>query len=442
MSSADVVVLGAGIAGLAAAERLGAAGRHVVVLEARDRIGGRIHTVDDPVLNHPVELGAEFVHGRPAELVELIRETGLTLETVSEVQQRGAGAGPGSGGAGRRRMPDIRASLATLLEADRAGSDRPVADLIREREALLARPGEFQGVIQYLEGFHAADLSRLGTRALAENESAEDDDGDSPHRIREGYGALVRRLAQRWDHARVEVRLGSVVTAVAWQAGQVRVTVLTSSDGRSDEVAAPRAVIALPLPVVKRMVGGGSAGGLAPRPAGWADALGALHMGAALRVVIGFDTRWWAPDGKAGPGFVFGGSEPFPVWWTALPSLAPVLTGWAGGPRAAALTGRGEAALLRAALDSLGSVFGRDVAELRSRSRLVYAHDWSADPFAGGAYSYGGVGAIEARRALVEPVAGTLFLAGEAVAQQGRNATVHGALISGREAAAAVLAES
>jgi monoamine oxidase len=441
MPSADVVVLGAGIAGLAAAERLGAAGRRVVVLEARDRIGGRIHTVDDPGLNVPVELGAEFVHGLPAELVELIRETGLTLEAVSEVQERGAGSGPGIAGAGRRRMPDIRTSLATLLEADRAGPDRPVADLIREREALLARPGEFQGVIQYLEGFHAADLSRLGTRALAENESAENDDGDSPHRIREGYGALVRRLADRWDHARVEVRLGSVVTAVAWRAGQVRVTVV-ASDGRTEEVMAPRVVVALPLAVVKRMMGGGSAGGLDPRPPGWVDALRALHMGTALRIVIGFDTRWWAPDGKPGPGFVYGGPEPFPVWWSALPSLAPVLTGWAGGPRAAALTGRGEAALLRAALDSLASVFGRDVAELRSRSRLAYAHDWSADPFAGGAYSYGGVGGIEARRALVEPVAGTLYLAGEAVAQHGRNATVHGALISGREAAAALLSQS
>jgi monoamine oxidase len=231
-----------------------------------------------------------------------------------------------------------------------------------------------------------------------------------------------------------------VVTALAWRAGQVRVMVL-ASDGRT-EVAAPRAVVALPLPVVKRMVGGWSTGGLDPRPPGWVDALGALHMGDALRIVIGFDTRWWAPDGKPGPGFVYGGPEPFPVWWSALPARAPVLTGWAGGPRAAALTGRGEAALLQAALDSLASVFGRDVAELRSRSRLAYAHDWSADPFAGGAYSYGGVGGIEARRALVEPVAGTLYLAGEAVAQHGRNATVHGALISGREAAAALLSQS
>jgi monoamine oxidase len=437
MPSADVVVLGAGIAGLAAAERLGAAGLRVVVLEARDRIGGRIHTVDDPGLKLPIELGAEFVHGCPTELLELIRDTGLTLEGLSENQRPAVGSRAGGATAGQRRMPDIRASLATLLEADRDGADRPVADLIREHGALLTHPGEVDGVIRYLEGFHAADLSQLGTRALAENESAEDDDGDSPHRIREGYGELVRRLAERWDHARVEIRLGAVVTALAWRAGQVRVMVL-ASDGRT-EVAAPRAVVALPLPMVKRMVGGWSTGGLDPRPPGWVDALGALHMGAALRIVIGFDSRWWAPDGKPGPGFVYGGPEPFPVWWSALPARAPVLTGWAGGPRAAALTGRGEAALLQAALDSLASVFGRDVAELRSRSRLAYAHDWSADPFAGGAYSYGGVGGIEARRALVEPVAGTLYLAGEAVAQHGRNATVHGALISGREAAAALL---
>jgi monoamine oxidase len=70
---------------------------------------------------------------------------------------------------------------------------------------------------------------------------------------------------------------------------------------------------------------------------------------------------------------------------------------------------------------------------------LAYAHDWPADPFAGGAYSYGGVGAIEARATLALPIEGTLFLAGEATAEGGRNATVHGALTSGRRAAAQVL---
>ena len=97
--------------------------------------------------------------------------------------------------------------------------------------------------------------------------------------------------------------------------------------------------------------------------------------------------------------------------------------------------------MLLAALESLASVFGRDLGELRSRMRLAYSHDWSADPFSGGAYSYGGVGAIEARAALARPVAETLYLAGEAVAEGGRNGTVHGALATGHRAAAEVLAQ-
>jgi monoamine oxidase len=431
MTGADVVVLGAGMAGLAAAERLGAAGRRVVVLEARDRIGGRIHTVDDPGLHYPVELGAEFVHGRPPTLLALIRELGLTLEPVPERARPGdlIGSAP---------LPDIRASLARLLQACATESDQPVAELIRQRGSLLGGPGELQAVTQYIESFHAAELDRMGTRTLAENEAADEAAGDSLHRIREGYGALVHRLAERCEGAQVEIRLRAAATALTWRPGQVRVSVSTP-DGQTETVSAPRAVVALPLAVLQRMAGAERAKGIEPQPSVWADALAALHMGAAHRVVLGFDARWWAPEGGPGPGFIRGRTEAFPVWWTALPSLAPLLTGWVGGPRAAALTGRGEAALLQAALDSLASVFGRDVAELRSRSRLAYSHDWSSDPWGGGAYSYGGVGAIEARAALARPVADTLFLAGEAVAEGGENATVHGALATGRRAATQVV---
>ena len=134
MPSADVVVLGAGIAGLAAAERLGAAGRRVVVLEARDRIGGRIHTVDDPGLNAS-RRARRRVRPRPPG-----GAGGADPRDGAHARGRLRGSGAGcrlscpQRSAGRRRMPDIRASLATLLEADRAGPDRPVADLIRERE--------------------------------------------------------------------------------------------------------------------------------------------------------------------------------------------------------------------------------------------------------------------------------------------------------------------
>jgi monoamine oxidase len=432
MPAVDALVLGAGIAGLAAAERLATAGRRVVVLEARDRIGGRIHTVDDPGLRRPVELGAEFVHGRPDGLLDLIRSAGLTLEPVSERHERGRGhAG--------RPLTDVRAALARLLDApDGSLPDQPVAELLRERGDRLLSRDELQAVRGYLEGFHAADLTCLGTRALVENETAEAEAEDELHRIREGYGALVRRLAERLDPARVELRLESTVTALRWRPGQARAAVAPAA-GSPYELAAPHAIVTLPLAMLERRAGSAGAVPIDPPPPGWPAALPALHMGAAHRIVLTFDTRWWAPDGEDGPEFVHGTTEPFPIWWTSLPSRAPALTGWTGGPRAAALAGRAEEAMLRAALGSLGSIFSRDEKDLRSHLGRAWWHDWETDPFAGGAYSYGGVGAIEARAALGRPVAGTLFLAGEAIAGEGRNGTVDGALETGRRAAALVL---
>lgn len=427
MAGVDVVVVGAGIAGLAAAEQLAQAGRRVLLLEARTRLGGRIHTVDDPALGRPVELGAEFVHGRPVDLVALIRECGLALESVPERHQRGAGQS-------RPPLPDLRAALARLFDAPGGPPpDQSAAELLHRRGAELGDPAAVVAVARYLEGFHAADLALLGTRSLAQNEAAEDVDGDAPSRIGQGYGALVRRMADRLDPDLVEVRLETAVTALRWHPGSVTLSV--RSPAGEDELSAPAAIVTLPLAVLKRPAGAAGAVPVDPLPPGWPEALAALHMGAAQRMVLGFDEPWWAPGHDQGPSFVHGADEPFPVWWTALPSRAPLITGWAGGPRAAALGGVGEAAMLRAALESLASVFGVDEADLRSRLRFAYGHDWVADPFAGGAYSYGGVGAIEARAVLARAVEGTLVLAGEAVAQGGRNATVHGALRSGRVAA-------
>jgi monoamine oxidase len=426
----DVLVLGAGLAGLAAADRLSAAGRRVVVLEARDRVGGRVHTIDDPDLHHPVELGAEFVHGRPLALIALIAELGLSLETVPpRVRPRDL--------VGSLPLPNIRASLAKLLHAGEADSDQPVSELIVKHGGRLGHPGELDAVVQYVQSFHAADLSLMGSRALAENELTEDEGADELHRVREGYGALAHRLADRAIRSGADIHFRTEVRSVAWRPGEVDVRVRTE-DGHEETLRAARAVIALPLGAVQRMLGDG-ARGLTPAPAGWAQALATLHLGPAHRVSLGFDERWWAPDGGRGPGFIRGTAEAFPIWWTALPSEVPVITGWIGGPRAAALVGRGDSALVAIGIESLASVFGRDPGEVRSRARAGYAHDWSNDAYAGGAYSYGGVGAIEARTAAVQPVDGTLFLAGEAVAGGGNNATVHGALASGWEAARRVL---
>jgi monoamine oxidase len=425
-------VLGAGIAGLAAAEHLAAAGRKVVILEGRDRIGGRIHTLHPPALRHPVELGAEFVHGRPPELRALIRAADLALDQLPEWHEREQDGV-------ERPQPDLRELVQHLLGPDpEEEPDRPVTELIRERGSAIS--GRLRMAIQYLESFHGAELDRLGSRALAETESAETEDGEQTFRLREGYDHLIEWLGARPAAGSVELRLEARITDIEWRAGLVRVSTRDPHGGAS-EVTGSKAIITLPLGVLKAPRGSAGAVRIEPAPSGWSRSLEALHMGTAQRIVLQFEEIWWArPDGSL-PSFVHGFDEPFPVWWTSLPRKRPILTGWAGGPRAARLAGLESEVLLARALESAGAIFGEPPAALRDRLVQSYTHDWLSDPFARGAYSYGGVGAREARRLLAAPVSGTLFLAGEATAEAGRNATVHGALASGRRAARAVVGD-
>jgi monoamine oxidase len=162
-------------------------------------------------------------------------------------------------------------------------------------------------------------------------------------------------------------------------------------------------------------------------------------MGPVRRIVLQFQSAWWMDKSPPAPAFVHGRDEPLPVWWTAPRPESPFLTGWAGGPRAEALRNRNHQELEHAALQSLASIFGHSFSDVEGWLTSSYSHNWSDDPYALGGYSYGGVGSIPAVQTLSMPVAKTLFLAGEAVAGGGRNATVPGALMSGYAAAGSLI---
>jgi monoamine oxidase len=165
-------------------------------------------------------------------------------------------------------------------------------------------------------------------------------------------------------------------------------------------------------------------------------------MGYAHRIVLQFETAWWMKKNKPAPRFVHGRDEPFPVWWTATPPELPYLTGWAGGPRAVKLSGKSQEELVAFALDSAASVFDVKRRRLEGLLRAAYSHDWTSDPYSRGAYSYGRIGAGSARERLRRPVSNTLFLAGEALADEGHNATVPGALRTGLSTAAELLEQT
>ena len=425
----DVIVVGAGVAGLAAAGSLAEAGRKVTLLEARPRLGGRAHTVLDPEFSHPVELGAEFVQGESKEFLRTIRAMGLELLEVPERHQRERDGGD------EAAWSDIEALVDRLLELRTPElDDVPVSQLIRQRAKGHFTPEELEIVTSYLQSFHGADLDRFGTAALAENQAAQRLDGDRTFRVAGGYGALVSRLAERIESNRSEVNTGTIVTRLRWRPGRVDVEARTGS-GNPVEFTAAQAILTLPLSTLKE----GSAPLLDPHPAGWAEALGRLEMGVAHRIDLQFQTAWWIKRDRPTPSFVHGSGVPFPVWWTTTPPEFPFLTGWAGGPRSRGLGGLSEEERIRLALQSASSIFGHPTEDLERRLRAAYTHDWSTDPFSRGAYSYGGVGAAAARKTLSAPVAGTVFLSGEALAPSGRNATVPGALAAGLAAAAALL---
>lgn len=419
ISQADVAVIGAGIAGLAAARTLAEAGQRVALLEARDRVGGRILTVRDAASNLPIELGAEFVHGRPPELLHLIREAGLTL-----YEREGEFVCYENGRLGDCEF--FNEAFAVLDDLP-ASPDIPFTEFLAQArlpEHLAAR------VKGYVEGFNAADANRIGTAALLKQQQAEEAiEGDrSSFRIVEGYDRLATFLLDRFFASCGRLHLDTPVTAINWKSNEARIT---TSNPALPELQAIRVVIAVPLGVLQS-----GSPRITPAPPQSITAIDGLAMGSATRITLLFRERFWEASAP-NLSFLLAQENTPPTWWTAAPNPSPTLTGWNAGPRAVhAPTGT---VLKDRALAALSGIFNR-----RDLSDLVvsfHAHDWQSDPFSRGAYSYAPAGAIHASDDLATPVDRTLYFAGEHTDTTGHWGTVHAALRSGLRAAAQILTE-
>jgi monoamine oxidase len=391
---ADVIVIGAGASGLIAARELERAGFRVICLEARDRIGGRILTVHDSAAPVPVELGAEFVHGRPAEILGV----GLPLrETLGDMVHLEAPAADTW-----RVMEDIE-----RLAGEQ--NDESFLSFIGRRDYT---EGERQSATGYVEGFNAARKERIGIASLAQDaQAAAAIDGDRSFHIVAGYDSLMHAIAPS------DVRLNTIVESIEWRRGAASVHLRS----HSESLRAARVVVTVPLGVLQ-------AGDLRfdPEPVETLQAARALEFGQAYRVTLLFDRAFWKENERlAKASFILSNERVFAVWWKALPDT-PLLTGWSAGPKADPLIGKSQSEIVSLALGSLQRIAGVPLGRLEKS----WMHDWQADPFARGAYSYVPAGALPARRKLAEPVADTLYFAGEATDLLGYGGTVHGAIAS------------
>ncbi len=433
----EVIVVGAGAAGLAAARVLAESGAQVLVLEARNRVGGRIFTerVEAGAL---VEHGAEFVHGRAPELWSLIEECGATAvdrdgAMLSE-ERPGAGLSSGEEEAG----DGITAPLDGLV--DLPGEDASFADWLATSDV----PEENrQALTGYVEGFNAADAQRISAHSLGVQQRAEEAiEGDRAWHLPGGYAQITDYLAERVQAARGSIRLGCEVLAVRWRPGDVVVST------RQGDVRAPRCLITLPLGVLQ--AANASAPGsvrIEPEPKPLFEAR-RMMMGHVVRFTMVFRERWWerAPhprkDSLETMSFVFTRERMPPVWWTRHPEREdlPTLVGWCGGPRSAALEGKSSEQLAGIACRELAEVFDVPADVVRAALVSVHTFDWSDDRFSRGAYSYVRALALDAPEAMTVPEADTLFFAGEHTDTTGHWGTVHAALRSGLRAAGQILA--
>jgi monoamine oxidase len=324
-----------------------------------------------------------------------------------------------------KRTPDR--SFQEFLDTKPGG-----ASLARERA--LAR--------EFVESFHAADLSRVGERALADGGMPDDDTERRQGRILDGYDRVPQTLMTGLSN----VRLAHTVKEISWEPGAVEVR-CDRPDGGSATVSARAAIITVPLGVLQSE-DGACAIRFTPNIEDTRRAASQLAMGAVARMTLLFREPFWESDAMkrrtggrslAGMTFLQTSDEDVPVWWTSGPVRAATLVGWAGGSKAERLVASGPQEVELRAIAALARLFGMQRRRIASLVEQCWYHDWTHDPYTLGAYSYTLVGGQTAAKRLARPVADTLFFAGEAADSEGRTGTVHGAMGTGYRAATAVL---
>jgi len=421
----DVLIIGAGAAGILAARQLAQAGQRVLLLEARDRIGGRVHTLTPPGFTQPIEAGAEFVHGEALITRALLQEAGIAWQdTTGQTYQLKDGEVQDEA-AFFAHLPQLLAGLNTLAH------DMPLAEFLAEKFAGDEYAPLRAMATQFAEGYDAADPSRASAWALRD-EWATDGVDDAPRPVG-GYGPLLQWLAGQAQAAGAALQLGAAVHEIRWQPGRAEVLTAAGLTYHARQV-----LCTVPLGVWQ--LGASHPGYLrfVPELPAHRAAASELGFGPVIKILLEFKKPFW--QGRL-PDMEFLLSDaPVPTWWSQLPDARPLLTGWLAGPAAERLRAASDEAILQLALASLAQLLATPPETLQAQLCASYVRNWAAEPYAYGAYSYATVGSRAARAALAAPVADTLFFAGEGLHDGPDAGTVEAALASGQAAARSLLA--
>jgi len=425
--NADILVIGAGVSGLAAARRLRMGGLRVIVLEARDRIGGRVFT-SDGFRDVPVDLGASWIHSAATNpLTKFCQDHDIeTVDTEYNDYLMFDGKKAVTTVQGQEAFSRFigTAALASAYGAVRAAEGKPDISLQRGLNTVLAELPPFTPFEK--KGYDLAEVvsAKMGYATDPRNVSLyrffDHVPGGENRAFPDGYVQVPNVLAQGLD-----IRLGHIVRQVDYRTNKVTVT---TSRGI---FTAPQVVVTLPLGVLKQ----NQVRFTPALPATKRAAISHLGMGVLNKLYLRFPTVFWDKDQV----FLYRLNDDPTAWnvWVNIFKIDrhPILMGFIYGDFAIASETMTESALVQGAMESLRSIYGNSIpapiASQRSR--------WRHDPYAFGSYSYPGIGTtVNDRSLLNQPVGHRLFFAGEATSSTNFS-TVQGAYETGLTAAAAII---
>ena len=423
----DVVIIGAGIAGMTAARLLSKAGPglKVLILEARDRVGGRLYTAPDKdgaISPHGVELGAQFIHGSKAATWELIEEFKLATrsrltfgEPTYQFFQPGGAAYTADWDRAEKRMSQLRAAWNAYEGPDLS---------YQAFAQTLGLPPQDEQLLYDESASWSASADRVSAKAVIEDGAKWDDYRDEDFQVIGGYSTLAGKMG---DSLAGKIQLHSTVKEIFWSEGLAGVAY---DYGRTrTSLTTRRLVSTLPIGVMQ-------SGDVEIQPAlpEWKQhSINSLEMGKVVTVPMLFADPFWREQ-LPGPG---GWTTPDGNIVFSLPHPSnqggSAIFGWFQADAAEQLSALGPDAGLKQVLAWLEACSG--LSGLRERLTWYAFKDWVTDPYSKGSYSFTRPGGHGERYMLAKPVSNTFFFAGEATAPPPHYQTVHGAYMSGKRVA-------
>jgi monoamine oxidase len=424
-NSFDVIIIGAGAAGLMAAWELAQTGKKTVVVEARDYIGGRMRTINDQNFELPVELGAEFVHGDLKLTQMLLKKAEVKHYTINgdiwqdeddELDEQ------------KDFIEDFSALNKKFKEVK---EDISVAEFMEKH----LKGKEFEEarftLKNYVEGYYAADTNKASTFALKEELNTS---SDKQYRVEGGYLKMIEYLHKECTEKGVQFFLSNPAKEIRWK--QNAAEVITQQNSFTSK----KILVTVPVGVLQSKTIRFS-----PAIPETINAAKKLGFGPVIKTMLQFDEAFWKKKEFTQRkdlqklSFIFSKAI-IPTWWTYYPKEVAMLTGWSGGPHAEEIKDLKNEEIVQKGLKSLSQIFNVSINLLQLKLKAWHVANWVNDPFSCGGYSYEVVNGKEIRQIIKQPVDNTIFFAGEGLYDGPEIGTVEAALYSGRETAHQIIA--